>query len=87
MLRGWDEGYEVPSLGIALHPHAQGQGLAHLFMDFLHVAARRRGAKKIRLRVYRDNKSAITLYRSLGYELTEDRDWRYLLGVLDLDRS
>jgi ribosomal protein S18 acetylase RimI-like enzyme len=87
MLRGWDEGYEVPSLGICLHPHARSQGLARLLMDFLHVAAQRRGAKKIRLRVCRDNKPAITLYRSLGYELTEDRDLRYLLGFLDLDCS
>ena len=85
MLRGWDEGYEVPSLGICVHPHEQRRGLGRMLMDFLHFAALRRGAKKIRLRVYRDNKSAITFYRSLGYELTEDRDCRYLLGVLDLD--
>jgi ribosomal protein S18 acetylase RimI-like enzyme len=85
MLRGWDEGYEVPSLGIALHPDAQGQGLGRLLMEFLHVASLQRGAKTIRLRVYRDNKSAITLYRSLGYKLTQDRDCRYLLGLLDLN--
>ena len=32
MLRGWDEGYQIPSLGIALHPDARGTGLARAFM-------------------------------------------------------
>ncbi len=27
LLRGWDEGYAVPSLGIAVHPAARGLGL------------------------------------------------------------
>jgi ribosomal-protein-alanine N-acetyltransferase len=84
MLRGWDEGYDVPSLGIAIHPDMHGEGLGRLLMDFLRIAALRRGAKKIRLRVYRDNTAAVALYRSLGYELTEDRDARYLLGFLAL---
>ena len=44
MLRGWDEGYQVPSLGIAVHPAWRGRGLAHAFMLFLHAAARERGA-------------------------------------------
>jgi ribosomal protein S18 acetylase RimI-like enzyme len=85
MLRGWDEGYEVPSLGIALHPTIQGQGLGRLLMEFLRLAALRRGAKKIRLRVSRNNRRAISLYRSLGYELSEDADARYLLGLLSLN--
>jgi ribosomal-protein-alanine N-acetyltransferase len=87
MLRGWDEGYEIPSLGIAIHPDMQGQGLGRLLMDFLRIAALRRGAKKIRLRVYRNNKAAVHLYHSLGYELSEDSDARYLLGFLNLSRG
>ena len=68
MLRGWDEGYAIPSLGIALHPAARGAGLARPFMAFLHAAARRRGAPCVRLKVYRTNARAIALYRALGYE-------------------
>jgi ribosomal protein S18 acetylase RimI-like enzyme len=67
MLRGWDQGYEVPSLGIAVHPDLRGSGLALLLMGFLHAAAARRGARAVRLRVRPDNKAAIELYRSLGY--------------------
>ena len=25
LLRGWDEGYQIPSLGLAIHPSARGQ--------------------------------------------------------------
>ncbi len=38
MLRGWDEGYVVPSLGVAVRPEARGTGLARAFMTFLHAA-------------------------------------------------
>ena len=67
LLRGWDEGYAVPSLGIALHPSVRGLGLGKAFMHFLHVAARRKGALRIRLKVYPSNSQAIELYKSLGY--------------------
>lgn len=67
LLRGWDEGYLVPSLGIAIHPELRGIGLAKAFMHFLHITARRNGALQIRLKVYPDNNRAIALYKSLGY--------------------
>lgn len=83
MLRGWDEGYAVPSLGIALHPDARGSGLASPFMAFLHAAARRRGAPRVRLKVYRENARAVALYEALGYEF-EPTDGDELLGHLTL---
>jgi [ribosomal protein S18]-alanine N-acetyltransferase len=67
MLRGWDEGFAVPNLGIALHPAARGTGLAEQMMVFLHTVARDRGASRVRLRVYPGNERAIALYRRLGY--------------------
>ncbi len=70
MLRGWDEGYEVPSLGIAIHPSARGIGLGRALMLYLHTEARRRGAPRIRLKVYPENTVAVDLYRSLGYEFS-----------------
>ena len=67
MLRGWDEGYPVPSLGIIIHPDYKGRGLGKKFMDILHDRARQKGAKQIRLKVYLENKSAIALYKNMGY--------------------
>ncbi|MGH7780953.1 MAG: GNAT family N-acetyltransferase [Candidatus Binataceae bacterium] len=83
MLRGWDEGYEVPSLGIALHPSARGTGLGEAFMKFLHVAAGREGAKRIRLRVDKTNLRAKRLYERLGY-CFKDEDSGQLVGYLVL---
>lgn len=83
MLRGWDEGYDVPSLGIAIHPKEQGKGLGRLMMEFLHVASRQRGAKRIRLKVYPDNRAAVRLYESLGYVFSGESGGQ-LVGFLDL---
>lgn len=85
LLRGWDEGYSVPSLGIALHPLVRGTGFATALMKFLHAEARCRGARKVRLRVHLDNAKAISLYAHLGYALAPDPDHNeYLLGFKDL---
>jgi ribosomal protein S18 acetylase RimI-like enzyme len=84
MLRGWDEGYSVPSLGIAVESSARGCGIGELMMTLLHVAARRRGALKIRLKVYRDNAAALRLYEKMGYRFDgEEGDQR--IGILDLE--
>jgi len=84
MLRGWDEGYAVPSLGLAVAPHCRGRGLGRLLMDFLHEAARIRGASQVRLKVYAHNARAVALYRRLGYRFS-DAGAGWLLGVLALE--
>lgn len=74
MLRGWNEGYEIPSLGIAVHPDYRGCGYGKIMMNYLHKAAKEEGAPKIRLKVEKDNTIAAELYRSLGYEFTGEED-------------
>ena len=83
ILRGWDEGYEVPGLGIVIHPAVRGMGLGKLLMHFLHAAARRRGASKIRLKVYPDNGIAIRLYEGLGYTFQAEEGGQ-LVGFINL---
>lgn len=68
LLRGWDEGYDIPSLGIAIDADYRGLGLGSLTMNFLHSAALLRGAKRVRLRVAADNHVAIAVYAAMGYE-------------------
>jgi ribosomal-protein-alanine N-acetyltransferase len=86
LLRGWDAGFDVPSLGIAVHPNERGSGVARAFMHYLHAAARRHGAPRVRLKVYPDNLAARTLYESLGYVFTEKAADGQLIGLLDLSR-
>ena len=83
MLRGWDAGYDVPSLGIALASEARGLGLGELFMHFLHAAARHHGARSVRLKVYQTNHPAVNLYKRLGYQLSPCSADE-LLGILTL---
>ena len=83
MLRGWDEGYEIPSLGIAVHPGARGTGVGRAMMLHLHDLAAGRNAPSVRLKVSTDNREAVDLYRSLGYVLEPLGDDE-LLGLLNL---
>ncbi len=86
MLRGWDEGYEVPSLGISVHPSVRGTGLAQVLMAFLHAAARVRGASRVRLRVHRENQRARRLYESLGYHFAAE-EGENLVGFFELGKG
>jgi ribosomal protein S18 acetylase RimI-like enzyme len=86
LLRGWNEGYAVPSLGLAVSPEVRGIGLGRLMMEFLHCSARQQGATRVRLRVHFDNHNALALYRNLGYQFDESPDSRsgLLVGWRDL---
>lgn len=83
MLRGWEEGYTVPSLGVAVDPQWRGQGIGRRLVTHLHVIAAARGAGTVRLKVYRTNTAAIALYRSFGYEFRpfSEEAW---LGLVNL---
>jgi ribosomal protein S18 acetylase RimI-like enzyme len=73
-------------LGIAVHPDARGLGLARMFMQFLHAAARQYGAARVRLKVYPANSAARRLYESLGYRFESTPDDQ-LLGIFDYVQS
>lgn len=83
MLRGWDEGYETPSLGIAVRTSEQRKGYARELMARLHALAARRGARQVRLRVHPANAKARRLYERLGYGY-RGMERGELLMVLDL---
>ncbi len=88
MLRGWDEGYQIPSLGLAIHSSARGHGLGKMLMDFLHLLAFRRGASRVRLRVRANNEKAISLYKSLEYAFEEDTNQAdFLVGFKNIGRE
>lgn len=83
MLRGWDAGYAIPSLGIYLAPQARGRGLSGTMMQALHRAAADLGASRVRLKVYPANAAALGLYRRLGYAFSGEEAGQ-LVGMLDL---
>ncbi len=81
MLRGWDQGFAIPSLGIAVHPGHRGAGIGKAMMHALHAAARARGATRIRLKVHESNARARQMYEHLGYSF-DVREGDQLVGIL-----
>jgi ribosomal protein S18 acetylase RimI-like enzyme len=71
MLRGFDEGYEIPSFGIFVDHESHGQGVGRRLTAWTVEQARRRGCPAVRLTVYADNDAALGLYASLGFEEQE----------------
>ena len=81
LLRGWDDGFDVPCLGIYVGEKHRGKGIARMFMTFLHNAAKIHGANGVMLKVYKNNQKAISLYKSFGYIL-EEYDTAQFVGKL-----
>ena len=84
MLRGWDEGFRIPSLGIYIPRPHRGTGASRVLMNYLQFAAKLKGAEGIRLKVHDDNERAFRLYSSLGYRFKDERENNQRVGVCEL---
>ena len=78
MLRGWDEGFEIPSLGVVVDVARQGRGIGRRLCEWAVGRAREKGCRSVRLTVQPGNAPALKLYRSLGFR-------RVSREVTDLD--
>jgi ribosomal protein S18 acetylase RimI-like enzyme len=69
----WVETADSVHLGrIIVSPHERGRGLGKTLCQLLVTeAARRTGAARATLRVYKDNAAAIAIYSSLGFVVVE----------------
>ena len=74
MLRGWDEGYEVPSLGVAVLPSFRSRGVGTALLSFAVKQAANRGAQEIMLKVEPGNLVARHWYASVGFLETGTAD-------------
>ncbi|MBS1238494.1 MAG: GCN5-related N-acetyltransferase [Deltaproteobacteria bacterium] len=83
MLRGWDEGYEVPSIGLCILKKYQCMGLGRLLLNFLEIVAAMRGNGRVMLKVKKDNQQAKKLYKNNDYIFSEYND-EYLIGYKDM---
>jgi len=71
ILRGWDEGYDIPSLGIILSKKIRGSHISKNFMEFLHLVAKNKGSKSIRIKFNNKNVAIKSLAKKLGYSFKE----------------
>jgi ribosomal protein S18 acetylase RimI-like enzyme len=83
MLRGWDEGYEVPAFGIAVAPEHEGLGIGGQLLRACVEEARARGAERMMLKVHADNRRALQWYLSIGFQKTGTSiDGQFILELI-----
>ena len=71
MLRGWDEGYAVPSFGACVHPECRNAGLGKRMLAHAIDQSQIKGATKLRLTVFKANQRAVNLYRRFGFAFVD----------------
>jgi ribosomal protein S18 acetylase RimI-like enzyme len=83
MLRGLDEGYSIPSLGLCILKDFQGVGIGRMLLNQLLNESAGLGAKCVMLKVKKSNSIARGLYESKGFTFT-DHDPETLIGFLKI---
>lgn len=67
MLRGWDEGFSIPSFGVVIDYRYHGQGIGRKLLEYTISDARQLHCQRVRLTVYASNAGAVHLYKSVGF--------------------
>ena len=81
MLRGWEEGFEIPSLGIAVSPNFRNTGAGKTLLTFLHLVAGMKNCEQVMLKVYRENTKALELFKTYGYAFRKHSN-EMLIGII-----
>jgi RimJ/RimL family protein N-acetyltransferase len=74
MLRGWEEGYDIPTVGIYILPVFRGKGLSARVLESLALEARQRRASKVMAKVYRDNLPSLRAFCRAGYSIEREEE-------------
>jgi len=67
MLRGWDEGYEVPAFGLVVARNHRGKEVLTMAMEAAKLVARLRGAARLLCKVHPDNEAGTAGALRLGW--------------------
>jgi len=70
MLRGFDEGYKIPSYGVCIAEAHSGKGLLKLSLQFVLSWCRIYDIPKLMLKVHPENSIAKSVYEEIGFEYT-----------------
>lgn len=70
MLRGWDEGFDVPSYGVLIDEEFSNYGFASLSLKIAKAIARLRGAPCLMLKVHPENIAAKELFEKASFKVT-----------------
>jgi len=84
MLRGFDEGYEIPSFGVIVHPEFRRKGLGRATMEITINVCRTLKIKKLMLKVYDKNIAAKSLYDSFGFKFSSSKKKNEFIGFMNI---
>lgn len=85
MLRGFDEGYTVPSYGVYISKEYSGLGLSKLTLQHAISICKLNSIKKLMLKVHPDNKIAISIYESFAFKkVSIDKKNKNTIYIKDL---
>lgn len=70
MLRGFDQGYEIPSFGVYVARWASNRGLSKIALAFAVGQCRELGCPALRLSVHPDNAVALAAYETAGFRFS-----------------
>jgi ribosomal protein S18 acetylase RimI-like enzyme len=71
MLRGFEEGFVIPSFGIMIDHQHHNMGFGKQLLGFTVQAAKEMGCPKVRLSVYGSNSSGRKIYEGIGFYETD----------------
>lgn len=72
MLRGWDEGYEIPTFGMTADYRHNGRGYGWRMWRWVMGYAAQLGARKLRITTHLHNEIIIGMAQKLGFRHTKD---------------
>ncbi len=67
MLRGWDEGFATPSLGVLVDHRYIDTALEWKLVEFAIAEARRLGCARLRLTAEESNQRGLAIFQALGF--------------------
>jgi [ribosomal protein S18]-alanine N-acetyltransferase len=66
---------------VVVHPNARGKGIAKMLLRCVLATMRERGFIQCSLEVQKTNIPAYKLYKSLGFDLINEKDQSYILAL------
>lgn len=84
MLRGWEEGYEVPAFGVAVLPEARDRGIGSLLLREALATARGRGAREVMVKIHGDNRRTLDWHLAEGFRITGSTEDGHVICHLSL---